>query len=66
MNYNPVKELSKDNYCTCICHREGHVVMHMFACCPLCYEEYLDKDGNLIEEKLVTAIKKLETIQSHG
>jgi hypothetical protein len=36
-----------NNACMCSCHQDGLKVMHCFACCELCYDKYIDKDGNL-------------------
>ena len=41
-----------DNYCTCMCHREGMQLMHMMPCCEFTYATYLDKDGKLIPENI--------------
>jgi len=36
-----------NNACMCSCHQDGAEVMHCIACCELCYDKYIDKDGNL-------------------
>jgi len=47
-----------EKYCTCACHREGMSVMHIIPCCDLTYQKYLDKDGDLIKEKLEKLLDK--------
>ena len=46
--------------CSCICHVEGLNTMHMMPCCNLTYLKYLDKDKNLIDEKLAEIFKDEE------
>lgn len=51
--------------CDCDCHKEGVQLLHMMACCNLCYDTYLDKDGNIIPEKLDPLLNEtsMETFQ---
>ena len=56
------------NICDCICHREGTSIMHMMACCNLCYDTYLTEEGEVIPEKLEPLLGEdmLESIKRRG
>lgn len=43
--------------CTCNCHKRGEVFIHFFPCCKYTYEEYLDKEGRIDEEKYNEIVK---------
>ena len=53
--------------CDCMCHREGVQIMHMVACCKLCYDTYLTKEGEVMPEKLEPLLKEdmMQSMQRH-
>lgn len=46
-----IKINTKDEHCTCMCHRKGVTVRHIKPCCDLTYETFLDENGDLMEDK---------------
>lgn len=52
--------MKETKICTCECHKkDGHKVIHSFACCNLCYEKYIDINGNIDINRLGMAFKLL-------
>ncbi len=52
----------EQSICICECHKECVRMMHMFPCCNLTYQKYIDKDGNIIDsvlEKLLIEVNIL-------
>ena len=49
-----------DKVCTCMCHRielKGNV-KHCLPCCDLCYEVYIDDNGNIDNKLYDIAVQK--------
>jgi len=39
--------ITKTDICECGCHKENNSVLHCIPCCSMCYEKYIDSQGNL-------------------
>ena len=46
-------------YCECGCHMDGFNLMHFMSCCDLCYNKYIDAEGNIDMERVNKAVNKV-------
>ena len=46
------------NYCECGCHMDGFNLMHIIACCDLCYDKYIDVEGKIDMARVNKAVDK--------
>lgn len=52
-NYkDEVRGRDKFSFCFCHCHTDGLALKHVVACCSLCYDKYINNNGQLDTDRL--------------
>ena len=46
--------------CECECHIDEMRVRHIVSCCGLCYEKYMNSDGQLDRFRFAKLMKKVK------